>query len=247
MQAGYSRRIRRPGLRELNPFSNIRNNFSISTGNPDLQPEYTDALELTSIHKIGKASLNLSLYNRYTTDVIESIRTFNNNVSTSSPENVGTSNTTGFEANSKYSPNNWFTISAEFNINYFKRQGNFEGVNFDFNGNRWTSQLTTKYKLPAQFDLEITGDYQSKFKTVQGEQAENLFADLGIRKKMFKGRTIINLSVRDVFASRIDKSITDQPNFYLESSRQRGRFITFGISYGFGKGEAMEFSGQRRR
>ena len=56
LQAGYSRRIRRPGLRELNPFSNIRNNFSISTGNPNLQPEYTNSYEITSIHKIGKAS-----------------------------------------------------------------------------------------------------------------------------------------------------------------------------------------------
>lgn len=246
MQAGYSRRIRRPGLRDLNPFSNIRNNFSISTGNPDLQPEYTDALELISIHKIGKASLNLSLYNRHTVDVIEDITTFMDNVSTSQPENVGTSNTAGFEANSKYSPNNWFTVTGEFNLNYFNRKGTFEGTNFDFKGNRWTTQMTTKFKLPAQIDLEISGDYQSKFKTVQGEVAHNIFADLGIRKKLFKGRTILNLSVRDVFASRIDRTITRQPNFYLESSRQRGRFVTLGISYGFGKGEAMEFSGQRR-
>ncbi|WCO03403.1 hypothetical protein [Psychroserpens ponticola] len=28
---------------------------------------------------------------------------------------------------------------------------------------------------------------------------------------------------------------------------QRGRFITLGISYGFGKGEAMTYSGGRRR
>lgn len=247
MQAGYSRRIRRPSLRDLNPFSNIRNNFSISAGNPDLQPEYTDALEFTSIHKINKTSLNLSIYNRYTTQIIEDITTFQNNVSTSRPENVGTNNTFGFESNSKYSLNNWFSITGEFNINYFNRKGEFEGTNFDFKGNRWSSQITTKFKLPAEFDLEISGDYRSKFKTVQGEQAENIFADLGVRKKLFKGRTILNLSVRDIFASRIDRSLTLQPDFYLESSRQRGRFITFGISYGFGKGEAMEFSGQRRR
>ena len=48
------------------------------------------------------------------------------------------------------------------------------------------------------------------------------------------------------FASRVDQTSTYQPDFYLYNRRQRGRFITFGISYGFGKGEAMEFSGQRR-
>ena len=35
VQAGYSRRIFRPRLWDLNPFFNIRNNFSIRTGNPD--------------------------------------------------------------------------------------------------------------------------------------------------------------------------------------------------------------------
>jgi len=247
IQAGYSKRIRRPGLRELNPFSNIRNNFSISTGNPGLQPEYTDSYEITSIHKIGKASLNFSLYNRYTTDVVERITTFEDNVSTSRPENVGSNTTTGFEANGKYAPTNWFSVNGDFNINYFSRKGFFETTNFNFKGNRWATSLTTKFKLPAEFDIEISGDYRSKFKTVQSEIADNLFADLGIRKKILKGKVILNLSIRDVFASRIDQTTTRQPAFYLFNSRQRGRFVTFGISYGFGKGKAMEFSGQRRR
>ncbi|MEC3908549.1 TonB-dependent receptor [Tamlana sp. 2201CG12-4] len=246
LQAGYSKRIRRPRLRELNPFSNIRNDFNISTGNPDLQPEFTDSYEITSIHKIGKASLNLSLYNRYTVDVIERITSFINNISVSKPENVGTNQSTGFEANGKYMPANWFTINGDFNIIYFKRKGHFEMTSFDFKGNRWSTSLTAKFKLPAQFDLEISGDYRSKFITVQSEIADNLFADLGLRKKIFNGKTILNLSIRDVFASRIDQTTTSQPEFYLFNSRQRGRFITFGISYGFGKGEAMEFSGQRR-
>lgn len=247
MQAGYSKRISRPRLRSLNPFSNIRNNFSISTGNPDLQPEYTDSYEVTSIHKIGKASLNFSLYNRYTVDVVESIVVFEDNVSTSRPENVGTNTTTGFEANGKYAPTNWFSFNGDFNINYFSRKGIFESKNFDFKGNRWATSLTTKFKLPAQFDLEISGDYRSKYKTVQSEIADNLFADLGLRKKILKGKVILNLSIRDVFASRINQTTTSQPDFYLFNSRQRGRFVTFGLSYGFGKGEAMEFSGQRRR
>lgn len=246
LQAGYSKRIRRPGLRELNPFSNIRNNFSISAGNPDLQPEYTDSYEITSIHKIGKASLNFSLYNRYTIDVVERIATFEDNVSLSRPENVGTNTTTGFEANGKYAPNKWFSINGDFNINYFSRIGFFETTNFDFKGNQWATSITTKFKLPAEFDLEISGDYRSKFKTVQSEIADNLFADLGLRKKILKGKVILNLSIRDVFASRIDQTTTTQPDFYLFNSRQRGRFVTFGMSYGFGKGEAMEFSGQRR-
>ncbi len=70
---------------------------------------------------------------------------------------------------------------------------------------------------------------------------------LDCEKKIFNGKTIVNLSVRDLFASRIDETTTNEPTYYLFNSRKRGRFITFGVSYGFGKGEAMEFSGQRTR
>ncbi|WP_396601468.1 TonB-dependent receptor domain-containing protein [Algibacter sp. R77976] len=248
IQAGYSKRIRRPGLRDLNPFSNIRNNFVIYEGNPDLQPEYTDSYEITSINKLGKASLNFSLYNRYTIDVVERITTYNEatKISTITPENVGTNSTTGFEANGKYAPTNWFSFNGDFNINYFSRKGVFEDNNFDFKGNQWSASLTTKFKLPADFDLELSGDFQSKYKTIQSKIEDNLFADLGLRKKILKGKVILNLSIRDVFASRINQTTTFRENGgYLFNSRQRGRFVTFGISYGFGKGEAMQFSGQR--
>ncbi|MBC3758898.1 TonB-dependent receptor [Hyunsoonleella sp. SJ7] len=246
LQLGYSRRINRPRLRSLNPFSSIRNNFSISTGNPKLQPEFTNSYELTGIQKLDKASLSFSVYNRYTKDVIERIiRVDEDNVSISLPENVGTNNTTGFEVNGKYSPSNWFTINGDFNINFFNRKGTFESRSFDFNGNRWSTRVTSKFKLPAEIEMEFTGDYRSRFETLLQEIAENVFMDFGLRKKLLKGRLILNLSIRDVFASRINKSITFLPNSYLVNSSQRGRFVSFGISYGFGKGEAMEFSGRR--
>jgi len=86
-----------------------------------------------------------------------------------------------------------------------------------------------------------------RINAVQGETSGNLFADLGLRKKILKGKGVLNFSVRDVFASRFREGETFQDTFYVYSYRQRGRFITLGFSYGFGKGEAMEFSGARRR
>ncbi|MEZ4883145.1 MAG: TonB-dependent receptor [Chitinophagales bacterium] len=246
LQAGYSKRIRRPRLWDLNPFFNIRNNFSIRQGNPELQPEFTDSYELTSIFIFGQMSMNLGVYHLYTTDVIERVSTFENNVSTVKPYNVGTNQATGIEWNVKLGINKWLSLNGDFNFNYFNRIGTFEATNFDFNANKWTSRLTSKFKLPADIDFEVTANYNSSFQTFQGTVSDNLFADLGVRKKVFKGKAILNLSVRDVFASRIFETETLQPNFYIYNRNQRGRFVTFGVSYGFGKGEAMEFSGQKR-
>lgn len=246
LQAGYSKRIYRPNLWSLNPFNSFRDNFNISTGNPNLLPEFTDSFEVTSIFKFGGGSLNLGIYHRQTEDVIERIVAFENNISTSRPENIGTNNSTGVELNAKYSPTNKITFTTDLNYNTFTRKGQFETTNFDFTGNSWTSRLTGKFKLPASFTVETTGNYRSKYKTVQSEIADNLFMNLGVRKKMMNGRLNASLSVRDVFASSRRQSITDQVAFYRTSNSQRGRFVTLGISFGFGKGDAMEFSGQKR-
>ena len=247
VQAGYSKRIFRPRLWDLNPFFNIRNNFSVRTGNPDLLPEFTDSYEVTSIFIQDKFSFNIGLYYRYTTDVVERVSFFENNVNTFKPLNIGTNKSTGLEVNGKYSPFKWLSLNGDFNYNYFNRQGIFEATSFDFTGDQWTSKLTAKLKLPWQIDFEVTGHQRSRIKNIQSIISGNIFADLGLRKKILKGRGVFNFSIRDIFASRFRESVTDQPAFYLYNWGQRGRFITFGFSYGFGKGEAMEFSGAKRR
>ncbi|MGB0524597.1 MAG: TonB-dependent receptor domain-containing protein [Flammeovirgaceae bacterium] len=246
IQAGYSKRIYRPRLWSLNPFFNIRNNFNISAGNPNLLPEFTDSYEINSIHELKDLSFNFGLYFRYTTDAVERIATFEDGVSITRPINTGTNSTTGVEFNAKYNPVDWFTINADFNYNYFQRKGSFEQTSFDFTADRWSSRATAKFKLPFDTDVELIGNYRSGFQTVQGEVRDNLFLNFGARKRVLKGKVVVNFSVRDVFATRISQREAGEEDFYLFNSRQRGRFIILGASYGFGKGEAMHFSGRRR-
>ncbi len=246
-QAGYSRRIYRPRLWDLNPFFNIRNNFSVRVGNPGLFPEFTDSYEIGSIFIFSDVSLNANVYHRYTTDKIERVSTFENNINTFRPENVGTNKATGLEVNFKYSPSHKFTFNGDANYNIFKREGKFNDQIFDFSADQWSGKLTTKYKVSKSLDLEMTGRHGSRRQTIQGTIAANTFADFGLRFKILKGRGVFNMSIRDVFASRVRQNTVDQDDFYLYSRSQRGRFVTFGFSYGFGKGEAMQFSGGRRR
>lgn len=247
MQAGYSRRIFRPRLWDLNPFFNIRNNFTIRSGNPDLLPEFTDGAELTAIYILDKISMNMSVYYRYTTAVIERVSVFEDNVNTYMPMNIGTRHAVGVEFNAKYTATKWLSINGDFNYNYFMRQGTFEQTTFDFNADQWSAKLSAKFKLPWDIDFELSGDYRSRVRTVQGVNKHSYFVNTGIRKKILKGKAVISLSVRDIFATRVRETEIDQDDFYLYSFAQRGRFFTLGFSYGFGKGEAMQYSGGRRR
>lgn len=247
LQAGYSRRIYRPRLWDLNPFFNIRNNFSIRAGNPNLLPEYTDSYEVGSIFIYDKVSFNVNAYHRYTTEKIERVSTFADNVNLFTPENIGTNRTTGLELNFKYSPMKKITINGDGNYNIFQREGEFNDQVFDFNADQWSTKLTSKFKVSRSFDFEVTGQYRSAVQTIQGKNSANLFGDLGMRYKILNGKAVINLSVRDIFASRIRENVAEGDNFSAYSFRQRGRFISLGFSYGFGKGEAMTYGGGGRR
>lgn len=244
-QLGYSRRIYRPGLWELNPFNNIQNNYIIETGNPELQPEFTDAIETVGIFEVNAVSINLGLYHRYTSDAIEEITTIKENVSVTKPMNVGVEKTTGVELNAKYLPVDWLSIAMDLNFNYLARTGAVEDQSFDFKTHQWESNITTKFKFPADIDLEVSGNYSSAYQTIQGRVSDIISADVGVRKKIVNGKFILNLSVRDVFASDIWETRLKQSGYSLYEWYKMGRFVTFGVSYGFGKGEAMEFSGQK--
>jgi outer membrane receptor protein involved in Fe transport len=246
LQAGYSRRIHRPRLWHLNPFFNITNTYNVRTGNPDLNPEYTDSYELTGIFQMENLSFSSSIYNKYTTDVIENFSTFKDNINYSSPQNIGTNNSLGFEINGKYTPTKWLSFNGDFNILSYKREGNYNNKDYDVSSSRWFSKLTSKLKLPAHYDLELTGNYQSKFKSLQSTVSSNYFVDLGLRKKMLNGRAIVSLSVRDLFATRRNKNIINTPQYYTYANRERSPSFVIGFSWGFGKGEAMEFGGEKR-
>jgi len=245
LQAGYSRRIYRPRLWDLNPFFNIRNNFNIRIGNPNLLPEYTDSYEFIGIFNLEKASINASLYHRYTTDVIERVSFVEDNVNTTMPLNIGTNKSTGFEVNAKYEPIKWLTLNGDFNISGFVREGDLEGQSFDFDGEQWTSRVTSKISLPLEIDLELTGNFESAYQTVQQQISGNSYADVGLRKKIIGGKGVIDMAVRDLFTTRIFRATIDEPEYYLYTRDTRGRFFTVGFSYGFGKGEAMTYSGSR--
>ena len=246
IQAGYSRRIYRPGLRDLNPFFNIRNSFNYRKGNPNLKSEYSDSYEISTIYLKGITSLNMSLYHLYTTNNIESVTTFENNIAVRGPENLGTKGVKGIELNAKITPTKKVVVNGDFNYNSFERKASWQNQSFNFKGNNWSSEITSKFKFSKDLDIEMSWNYESRFKTIDGESAPSQFLNLGARKKILKGKGVISANIRDFFATRVMENQAIRNDFNVWSRSVFGRFWVIGFSYGFGKGEAMEFRGRRR-
>lgn len=246
IQAGYSRRISRPGMWDVNPFFSMRDEYNLHTGNPDILPEYTHAFEATAVKIHKNTSISLSVFHRRTSDVISDILDIENNVTISTIANIGSSYNTGLELNAKTEPVSWLSLMVDCYYSYYQREGIFEEQDFSFSSNVYSGRVTTKLKLPASYDVEIKFRHRSGYKDIQSTMLSQSMIDLGIRKKILKGRGVINLSVNDIFSSHRRTELTDLDSLYRYSQRQRdGRRFIIGFSWGFGKGEAMEFSGQK--
>jgi len=70
----YSRRINRPDGRDLDPFPNYMNQYTIRMGNPELKPEYTDSYEFSYMRKFGSSFVSLETFYRTTNDLMTRIQ-----------------------------------------------------------------------------------------------------------------------------------------------------------------------------
>ena len=89
LKLAYNRRIQRPSLQFLNPNIQAANPLSISQGNPELAPEYTNNYELAYSTAIKRVNLNLSTFVRNTTGAIQAVRTTRGDTIRTSFANIG--------------------------------------------------------------------------------------------------------------------------------------------------------------
>ncbi len=220
-QLSYSRRIRRPVYNDLSPyvtFSDQRNFFS---GNPDLNPEYTDAYELGHIKYFEKATLFSTVYFRNTVDKIERIRQVNDDgFSVTAPYNLTGEKSFGVEFSGDYRVKDWWKL--DFNANFFHAR--IDASNIGQTELRktysWLFRQTSRFTFGKGWDIQVRANYDAKQKTAQGYRKGIFFMDLSASKRILEDRGTLVLNVTDIFNSRINRYISEGYNFYTEGKSQ---------------------------
>jgi ferric enterobactin receptor len=233
MQISYSRRIRRPNYNDLSPFSTFSDSRNFWSGNPDLNPEFTDVYELGHIKYFENGSISSSLYYRFTDGKIVRIRTVDETGNSfTRPENLATENSFGYEFTTSLSPYKWWKIDGSFN--FFRAITN--GANFDASLKSdtysWFTRLTSRFTFWKNTDFQIRGNYEAAQQTPQGRRKAIAVMDLAVSKDILKNNATLTLNVSDVFNSRIYRSITEGVNFYTES-RGQGRLRQVNLTFNY--------------
>ncbi|MBR9922615.1 MAG: TonB-dependent receptor [Bacteroidetes bacterium] len=231
IQWSYSRRISRPRFRHLLPFYGFGNNRNQYAGNPDLEPEFSNSAEIGYLNYNARGSFLASVYYRYRTNVVDRITIPNGSGgSLRIPVNLATQHAIGIEGNLSLDLFTWWRNNFNFNFYRSITDGSYEGVDYSADNPTWSARWNGRFKLPADFDLQLAVDYRAPRVTPQGSIKALSFMDVGVTRDILNGNGTLILSVRDLFNSRKYRSTTDVPGFYRESVfqwRSRQFLLTF--------------------
>ena len=248
----YTRRISYPESYQITPFITYQED-SYSLGNPDLLPTYTNSIEggwTKYFEKFG--SVGISAYFKNNKDEINELTDviysdfFGRIVTFHMPVNSGKSHTFGGEANVMYKLKSFMNIRLYANIYKSHSETVFrendpvaitDNLTYSFRLNFWA-------KVWKFLEINASGNYRSKVKTLFKEEKPVYSLNLGLRADFWKRKISVFVNVQDIFDwNKQEYNITNPYYESYNSTKYTSRSINGGITFRFGK---MELEQQAR-
>ncbi|MFT3701625.1 MAG: TonB-dependent receptor [Agriterribacter sp.] len=286
LQLNYSRRVNRPNFWQIIPFYDVSDLLNISVGNPALKPEFTNSFELNYTQSLGGGhSLLTSVYYKQTNNLITQYLSRQYNVPlpdgsldsamVSSFINANSSRSYGLEFTSKNPLAKWVDVTT--NLNFYNAKIDNSGLDSTLGINSlWAffGKMNFNFKLPANFNIQLSGDYQSRTLVPQGGGGgggrrggggggffggatgasqgyinPSYGVDLAIRKEFLKDKkAAITLAVNDIFRTRVYSAHSENSVFIQDIYRRRDwQVFRLNFSYRFGKFDVSLFKRKNNR
>lgn len=246
---GYNRRISRPSLWQVNPFSNASDRFYNRQGNPNLNPEYSHNFEVNFLNNFKKWSFSPGLFYRYKTSIILPFYLTNtDNTILRSYANDGNSHAYGTEISLSIFPLQFLRTNINGNF-YWEKINTTLDNNFGFlslNNSNWT--IKNLFKINKKLSFDITWIYRGAGTRRYSEAVATQKIDTALRWKILKGKGNLSVRVTDIFDTFQFESFLFGDGFEENSFRKRESRIGYlSFSYQFAKGESLKKRSRKKR
>jgi outer membrane receptor protein involved in Fe transport len=239
MKLSYSRRIRRPGSQELNPFPSFFDVQNVFLGNPNLSPEYTDAIELGLSRNGALGSIQLSPFYRHTKDVIRIIINTadiidGREVTSVSFKNLASSNSWGSDLNGSLRLGKRLNGFASVNVFKMVTDGGSTS-SLGSNAVTWSSRVNATSELTPTLMVQGSYFYRAPMKIERGEFSAMQMANFTVRQKLDGDRLAVSLRVNDPFSTGRFRIRAGDDNVMQVTERTfgaRSAFLTVQYNYG---------------
>ena len=247
ISAGYSYRVARPGIWELEPYITYEDYYTKKTGNPDIRPEYIHSAEIGyRKHFGGENVMSFTGFFRRRSDVRERIRTAYTQepgVTLDSLVNSGNDRTIGLEASATVKPVHWWRIVANASVYHYRFDSTYEGgtdASIVSSGFSMMNNFNVGRSTRLQFDANYVGPRIIS----QGKEKGYVYFDLAIRQPLMKNRLAASLVFHDMFrtakyySSRISPTLTSETFV-----RPKYPHVVLSLTYNFNSTGHKEKSG----
>lgn len=206
IKMSFNRRIQRPSIQNLNPNTVASNPLSISSGNPNLSPEYTNNYELGYSAYIKSTSLNFSAFMRNTDNAIQQVRSSVPNdpgVVLTSYRNIGIQDAYGGSVFGNISFSNKFSLSggSDFYYAYLKNPGASPTDPLRTRNSGWVFNVRGfgNYTIGNGWGLQFFGFFRGRQVQLQGYQTSFRVYSLSLQKEFNEKRGSIGLGAENFF------------------------------------------------
>jgi outer membrane receptor protein involved in Fe transport len=239
LKVSYNRRVQRPSLSYLNPFRNEANQFSVFQGNPLLNPELSDNLEVGYSTFIKGSIINASVFYRRTGSVIENA----NQVDAIDPKkvlttfiNVGTSESYGVNVFGSYNPMPKWTLMSNVGFNSYQVVNRGEDLNTGTYLN-YNVFFRSANSFKKGWNAELFGVVNSPRRTFQGKTDAMFFYGGAVKKEIMNKKGSIGINVLNPFNRDLNIKVVTQSksSYQVQDIHYPLRSIGLNFSYNFGK------------
>lgn len=250
---GYNRRIRRPRSRFINPFPSRSSATNLFQGNPDIDPSYSNTIDIGYLNRFGKMTLNSSIYYQRATDVFTFVSLDTGETTIiggtevpiikRTPINLATNDRYGFEFTLTYRPSKKWNVNGNLNLFKSVTEGVFEGTDFGADNFSWFARINNKYTLPGSIDWQTRVFYRGPSEDAQNKRKGIFSTDMAFSKDLFKDKASIAFNVRDLLNSRKRQTTSTTDTFISDSEFQwRQRSFNLSFTYRFNQQNKREKS-----
>lgn len=237
LRVGYNMRIRRAGIDYLNPYVDERDPLNISYGNPDLESEKSNSVNLNYTLFNSKFNMNASVTHSFVNNAIEQyvfMKPDEPNVSVTTFGNIGKRSQTGL-----FLYLNWMPIpSVRFfmngGIDYVKLSSEQGGYSNEGLSGRVFGGL--QFNLPKDFRLHLNAGYFMPEIQLQGKRGSFLSNGITLNKDLFNKRLTIALYCKSPFMKtwKITNRVDGEGFVMMEEEHSWTRDFGITLSYRFG-------------
>ena len=242
-QIGFSRRVDRPSITQVTPIQEWNSPLSISMGNRNLVPQYTNSIELNYTKTISKGYISLGTFYRKTKNIIG--RIFNTDASNTDRQilsytNYDSAESYGFEFSSRFKPLKWWTLRPSANLYIQDNQGFINNILSETNNTFFKARISNNLKASDRLRFSFSTSYRGKNQSVLAKIEDYFLVNIAAKYYILNKNGAITLRGTDIFDGyKLDFTTTNPfsqtGQFTLEYSA-----IYLGFSYNFGNGKNRE-------